>query len=153
MHRRLIAAALAAALATPLAAQTDEAAQAAVNARQSMMTLFSYNLGPMALMAQGRLDYDAATAQAAADNLYSVSRHSQERFWPEGTAHGEFPDSAARPEIWQNLEEFSTRFGNLQDAAAAMQGAAGDGLPALQAAVGDLGGACRACHDDFRVTD
>lgn len=153
MHRPLIAAALALGLCTPLAAQTDEAAQAAVNARQSMMTLFAYNLGPMALMAQGRMEYNAEVAQAAAANLYNVSRHSQERFWPEGTAHGEFPDTDARPEIWQNLEEFSTRFANLQEAAAAMQQAAGEGLPALQAGLNDLGGACRACHDDFRVTD
>lgn len=137
----------------PLAAQADEAEQAAVDARQSLMTLFSHNLGPLALMAQGRLDYDAATAQAAADNLYHLTRHTQDRLWPAGTAHGEFPDSAARAAIWENLEEFSNRYAALQQAAEAMQGAAGGGLQALQGALAGLGGACRGCHEQFRVAD
>jgi cytochrome c556 len=153
MHRPLIAAALATSLCAPVAAQSNDAAEAAVKARQSLMTLIAYNLGPMAQMAQGRVDYDAETAQAAADNLYTLTRHSQERFWPEGTAHGTFDGTAARPEIWQNLEEFSNRYTALQDAAATMQDAAGDGLQSLQGALGDVGGACRSCHDDFRVSD
>ena len=153
MHRPLIAATIALSLGAPFAAHANEAAEAAVNARQSLMTLIAYNLGPMALMAQGRMDYDADIAQNAADNLHSVTRHSMERLWPEGTAHGEMEDTAARPAIWEDLEEFSIRYSNLQDATATMQGAAGDGLSNLQAALGDVGGACRACHEQFRVTD
>jgi cytochrome c556 len=153
MHRPLIAAAIAASLTAPFPAYANEATEAAVKARQSLMTLIAYNLGPMALMAQGRMEYDADIAQYAADNLHAVTRHSQERLWPEGSAHGEFEDTAARPAIWENLEEFSTRYSALQDAAATVQGAAGDGLGSLQGALGDLGGACRACHEQFRVSD
>jgi len=153
MHRRVFATALALALAAPLTSHANDANEAAVNARQSLMTLIAYNLGPMALMAQGRMDYDADIAQRSADNLYNVTRHAQDRLWPEGTAYGEMDDTAARPAIWEDLEEFSHRYSVLQDAAEGVRGAAGDGLSALQGALGDLGGACRACHDQFRVAD
>jgi cytochrome c556 len=150
MHRPLAVAFLALTLSAPLASKADEAA---IEARQSLMTLFSFNLGPMALMAQGRMDYDAETAQTAAANLYHASRHAQDRLWPEGTAQGEFEGSRARPAIWENLEEFASRYSALQDAAANMNEVAGDGLDALQGALGGLAGACRNCHDDFRLTN
>ena len=153
MKRPLAAIALAALTAAPGTALADEAAEAALKARQSLMTLIAYNLGPLAQMAQGRIEYDAALAQASADNLHALTRHSQERLWPEGTAQGELDGSRALPAIWQDLEEFATRYAALQQAVATVQGVAGDGLGAVQGALGDLGGACRACHEQFRVTD
>lgn len=153
MPRPVLVATLALGLATPLAAHANEAGEAAVKARQSLMTLIAYNLGPMALMAQGRMEYDAEVAQNAADNLYTLTRHSQERLWPEGTAHGEMEGTDARPAIWDELEEFSNRFSDLQDASAATREAAGDDLASLQGALSTLGGACRNCHEQFRVTD
>lgn len=153
MSRSLIAAALAASLCLPGAAFANEANEAALKARQSLMSLIAYNLGPLAQMAQGRIDYDAEAAQAAADNLFNLTRHSQERLWPEGTAEGQIEGSAARPAIWENLDDFARRYGDLQTAAATMQEAAGDGLQSLQGALGGLGGACQACHQQYRVSD
>ena len=153
MKRPIAALALAALTAAPGAALADEVAEAALKARQSLMTLIAYNLGPLAQMAQGRIDYDAEAAQAAADNLHAMTRHSQERLWPEGTAHGEIEGSAARPAIWTDLEEFSNRYAALQDAATMIQGVAGEGLGAVQGALGGVGQACQACHEQFRVSD
>jgi cytochrome c556 len=144
---------LALTLALPGAALADEAAEAALKARQSLMSLIAYNLGPMAQMAQGRIDYDAAAAQAAADNLHGLTRHSQERLWPEGTANGEREGSRALPAVWENLEEFAMRYATLQDATTALQAVAGDGLQAVQGALGGVGGACRDCHQTYRLTD
>jgi len=150
MHRSLTVAVLAASLVLPAIARADEAA---VKARQSLMTLIAYNLGPLAQMAQGRIDYNADTAQIAADNLVAVTRHAQDRLWPEGTAQGEIEGSRALPAVWDDLDEFATRYAALQDATATMQAAAGDGLTALQGALGPLGGACQACHQPFRASD
>ena len=41
----------------------------------------------------------------------------------------------------------------LSEAAAAMETAAGQGLESLQGAMGPLGGACGACHEDYRMRD
>lgn len=53
--------------------------------------------------------------------------------------------------IWENLEEFTTRFAALQDGVAAMQTAAGVDLATLQGALGGVAGACQACHQSSRA--
>ncbi len=122
----------------------------AVNARQAQFTLYSFNVGVLAQMAQGQMDYDAEMAQAAADNLYHLTRHDQSRLWPEGTDNESIAGTRALPAIWDDLEGFAGRYSALQDAAAAMQEAAGTDLASLQGALGGLGGTCQACHQEFR---
>jgi cytochrome c556 len=66
----------------------------------------------------------------------------------DGTDKG---DTKARPEIWSERAKFNA-------AAEKMQGemtklamvAKGGNIDAIKAQVGATGGACKACHDDFR---
>lgn len=59
--------------------------------------------------------------------------------------------TGARPEIWQNPQDFSTKLANFQAAAKAFQEAAnGNDIAAIKAKLGTLGQACKACHDKYR---
>ncbi len=59
--------------------------------------------------------------------------------------------TGARPEIWQNPQDFSAKLANFQAAAKAFQEAAnGNDIAAIKAKLGPLGQACKACHDKYR---
>lgn len=148
MLRKIAVLSLAATLSLPAAAWAD---QTAIAARQGQFQMFAFNLGVLGMMAQGRSPYDAEAAQNAADHLFHLTRHLNLAMWPAGSDSDAMAGTRALPVIWTDLEAFATRFGALQDAAAAMQGAAGDGLPALQGAMGGLAGACAACHQNYRA--
>ncbi len=138
--------ALGAAIAFPAMADNDPA----VETRQGQFKLFVHNFGVLGSMAQGRIDYDADLAQTAADNLFHLTRHDQSRLWPEGTDSMSIDGTRAKPEIWDNLDDFVAKFVALQDAAETLQGAAGQGLDTMQGAFGPTAGTCQACHQEYR---
>lgn len=145
-YKTLYGAALVAAFAAPALAQDMNA----VEARQGQFKLYGHNIAVLGGMAQGRMDYDAEMAQTAADNLFHLTRHDQSRLWPEGTDSSMVMETRAKAEIWENLDDFTAKFVALQEASAALQGVAGDGLEALRPAVGAVGASCGACHEDYR---
>jgi len=139
---------IAAALGLALPATANEGA---IKARQGQFQMLGLNLGVLGPMAQGRIAYDAAQAQEAADNLFHLTRNSQLGMWPEGSDNASATGTRALPGIWDNNADFLMRYAALQDAAEAMQAAAGTDLAALQGALGALGGTCQACHQQFRA--
>ncbi|MCL1627153.1 MULTISPECIES: c-type cytochrome [Roseinatronobacter] len=145
-YKIITGAALAVALAAPALAQDNPS----VAARQGQFKLYGHNLSVVGGMAQGRMEYDAAMAQTAADNLFHLTRHDQSRLWPEGTDSSSLIETRAKAEIWENLDDFTAKFVALQEASVALQAAAGNGLDALRPAVGALGQSCGACHEDYR---
>ena len=147
-----LTAALGLAAALPLAAQQDPAA-AAVKARQAHMTLYAANLGVLGGMAQGGIAYDAQAAQAAADNLVALSGLDQGIYWMPGTAVGEVEGTRALPALWEMSDEAMAKGMALHEAAMAMAAVAGDGLEAVQGAMGPLGGVCGSCHESFRQSN
>ncbi|MGP9790006.1 c-type cytochrome [Roseinatronobacter sp. NSM] len=122
-----------------------------IGQRQGQFNLIVHNFAVLGGMAQGRVDYDAALAQTAADNLFHVTRHDQSRLWPEGTDAQSVEGTRALPAIWENLDDFVGKFVALQTAAENVQAVAGDGLDTLRPAVGALGGTCQACHQTYRA--
>lgn len=133
-------------------AQGNDPAAAAVKARQAHMQLYSANLGVLGGMAQGRMDYDAEAAQAAADNLSALASIDQRFYWLPGTHAGAVEGTRALEAIWTDggigaeAEAFTA-------AVAAMQDAAGSGLESLQGAMGALGGSCGSCHESYRQSN
>lgn len=130
----------------------DPAIAAAVKARQATMQLYSFNLGLLGGMAKGEIDYDADAASKAAANLASLTALDQSRMWPQGSDTEALGPEMTRalPKIWTAESKAGEIGGQLKDAAAAMEGAAGGGLDALRGAIGNIGKACGACHDDYR---
>ncbi|MEE9388423.1 MAG: cytochrome c [Paracoccaceae bacterium] len=122
----------------------------AITARKSHMQLYAHNLGILGGMAKGALDYDAAAASAAATNLAALTTLNQATYWPPSSDAMSVDNTRALPNIWENFPDVSAKGGALVQAAAAMAGAAGNGLGDLQAAMGPLGAACGACHKTYR---
>lgn len=145
--RKLIGATtLAAALALPAMAQDNPA----VGARQGQFKIYLQNFGVLGGMAQGRMEYDAALAQTAADNMFHITRLDQTSMWPEGTDSMSIDGTRAAPAIWENLDDFVSKYVALQTAVVALQAAAGTGLDGMRAAVGPVGASCQACHQAYR---
>jgi cytochrome c556 len=132
-------------------AQQDPLA-AAVAARHAHMDLYAFNLGTLGGMAQGAIPYDAAAAQAAADNIVGLTGLNQMAYWLPGTEAGAVEGSRTKAELWANIDDAIAKGMALGEAAVAMQAAAGTSLEALQGAMGALGGACGACHQAYRAS-
>lgn len=147
--RLMTIAALTAFTALPLLAQAD-AAEDAIEARQGYMKMLAINMGTLAGMAKGEIEYDEAAASTAASNIEAISGYALSGLFIDGTADGEVDESDALPAIWENPDGFGTKIAGLAEAAAG----AGEAVKGGQANVGPvvqkLGGSCKACHDDYR---
>lgn len=155
MKRVILSAALAAAIAAPVAIAAEMTPmEKAVKARQSVFQVYSFNIGQLAAMAKGEKEYDAELAQNSADNLVKAATMKNGAMWPAGSDNtGEMKGKTrAKPEIWANYPKVVEKFEALQAAATNMAAAAGT-LDGVKGAIGDLGGACKSCHDDFRAKD
>jgi len=129
----------------------DPAVSAAIKARQSHMQLFSFNLGTLGGMAQGKMEYDAQTAQVAANNLVALASVDFHPYFAVGSSNADVSGTRALPLIWEDPEGVLAALATLQAATAEMAGSAGGGLEGLQAAMSALGGACGACHQAYRA--
>jgi cytochrome c556 len=87
--------------------------------------------------------------RASAAKIADLSQKASGWF-PKGTGP-ELGKTGAKPEIWQNPEDFTTKLRNFQAAAKTFNAASASGdLNAIRAHAGDLGQACKACHDKYR---
>ena len=125
----------------------------AIKARQALMQLYSYNLGILGAMAKEKAPYDAAAASDAAANLLAAVSMKQGTLWPAGsdseTAGNK--ENRALESIWSTYPKIAEAGKEMMEAATALNAAAGNGLDALQGAMGAAGKSCKGCHDDFRA--
>lgn len=95
---------------------------------------------------------DLPTLRANSEKLARLSLASSHWF-PAGTG----PDvgkTRAKPEIWQNAEDFAAKLRSFQAAAQAFGAAArGNDVAAMNARFADLNGTCKACHDKYRAEE
>ena len=124
-----------------------------IKARQAMFQLYAYHSGLLGDMAKGDVEYDAEIALEAAKNLEAASKLGQSTFWPQGSdnSNSENARTRALPEIWESFPDILEKVDGLQKAATALAAVAGDGVDALKAGMGDVGQACKACHQEFRA--
>ena len=74
------------------------------------------------------------------------------RWFPAGSGPAPGLKTSAKPEIWSKPADFRAAQDGLVRAADALQIAAISGnADAIRAAARGLGGACKTCHDQFRV--
>ncbi|MCC0063967.1 MAG: cytochrome c [Defluviimonas sp.] len=143
--------ATASALTLSGAAQAQDAPFAGqIKARQGIMMYRAIQLGTLGAMAKGEVDYDAAAAQKAADNLLSAVTIDTSMLWPAGSDSAADPTSTALPDLWAEGAEVAPKGKAMVEAATAMQAEAGKGLDNLKAAMGAVGAACGGCHKAFR---
>lgn len=150
MKKLLLAATCAAACLTALpAAAQFQKPEDAIKYRQSVFTVMANHFGRVAGMAQGRIPFDA---KAAADNAALANAMAPLAFAAFGAGTDKGMPNRAKAEIWSNAAGFKAKGDDMVAAMAKLDAAAKTGsLDNIKAAVGGVGGACKACHDDFRA--
>ena len=150
MPRLLAAAAVIAGLVTALpAAAQFQKPEDAIKYRQSAFTVMANHLGRVGAMAQGRVPFDA---KVAADNTAIVVAMSTLPFTAFGDGTDKGMPNRAKPEIWRESAKFKAAADKMAEEVKKLDAAARAGnLDAVKAAMGAVGGSCKACHDDFRA--
>ena len=98
-------------------------------------------------MLKGEAPYDGgAVAKAMKDINGSLTTFVT--LFPKGSDTG--GETAAKPDIWDNKAEFDFIAKDLEAATAKAAAAAPSGLDAFKVAFGDVGKACKSCHEKFR---
>jgi len=130
----------------------------AIHARQSIMRTMGISFGPVAAMAQGKIPFDQKAFVADALRVEAVWQlNPTGRFFPAGTDKA-IPGSKiaeytkAKSEIWSEPDKFKKAAEHAGDAIGKLAQAARSGDEgAMKAAAGNVGKACKACHDDFHA--
>ena len=132
--------------ALPAAAQFAKP-EDAVKYRKAAFTVMAAHFGRVGAMVQGRVPFDAAAAQANIEIANSMAKLPFTAFGP-GTDVGE---TRAKPNIWSDNAKFVAAANKMAEEMGKLNVAAKSGnLDQIKAAFGPVGGACKACHDDFR---
>lgn len=143
----LAVASLALVTALPAAAQFQKP-EDAVKYRQSAFTVMANHFGRIGAMANGRVPFDAAAAQANADIVVAMSKLPYTAF---GDGTDKVGNTRALPEVWSKRADFDAGAKKMQDEVVKLQTAAKAGnLDQMKAAFGDAGKSCKACHDNYR---
>jgi cytochrome c556 len=148
--RLILTAAVIAAIPLTVLAQDDDPIHQAIEARHGFYQMLAINMGTLAGMAKGDIAYNEAAASRAAANIEALTHYDLPSLFIEGSAHGQAEDSAAKPDIWTNMDDFRSKFAGLGQAATGASEAVKGGAENVGPVVGKLGAACKACHDVFR---
>ena len=130
----------------------------AIHARQSIMRTMGISFGPVAAMAQGKIPFDQKAFVADALRVEAVWQlNPTGRFFSAGTGKP-IPGSKiaeytnAKPAIWSEPDKFKKAAEHAGDAIGKLAQAARSGdESAMKSAAGNVGKACKGCHDDFHA--
>ena len=149
MTRLMLVAATIAGLVTALPASAQfQKPEDAVKYRKSAFTVMGNHFGRIGAMAQGRVPFDANVAAANADIVVTMSKLPYAGF-VEGTGGSE--KGAPNAKVWSDRAGFDAAAKKMQDEVVKLAAAARtNNLDAMKTAFGSAGGACKACHDDYR---
>lgn len=153
-HRSLVfvAACLALASAWNAYAQDEEESPYAndIQYRQALMKSIGGHVGATAALLSGRIVAEGHLKVHAAA-IAGVTGDVTTYFPKDSTDE----DSAAKPEIWQDWDDFSEKAHAMHDAAIAYNKVvqADAGPDDVRAAFKKLTESCKACHEDYRRKD
>lgn len=124
--------------------------EAAHEAREDFMKVFGQNMKVLSDMAKGDVAYDEAAASAAAAAIEEQSGKDLAALLVPGSSSDDVDESRALPAIWDNVEDVTAKFADLNEAAAGASEAVKGGQDNIGPVLQKLGGTCKACHDDYR---
>lgn len=128
-------------------------AASATETRQAVFKLLRFNMGPIAGMARGKVEFDAALAERNARRMAALAPMIPDLFATMDTREFDV-QTLALPIIWDNMDEFAGNASKLAEAAAGFADvAAGGDKAATMSAFRSVGSACGNCHDRFRADD
>ena len=148
---RLALAALAVTLATTAAAEMKPEEQ--IKTRQAGYTFMSWNMGKIKANLGG--DYNAKQVEAAANAIAGIANSGMGALFGPGTDQsiGDVK-TAVKPAFFKEQDNVGKLAKDYVAAANTLQKVAATGdQAAVKQAFGDLGAACKACHDKYRQDD
>ena len=138
---------LSAALSLPAIAHIERS-EPLQSLRQSYFAIVGMTFGPMGDMVKGDIEWNGEQFAAWASDLAAVSSVTVERGFAPGSDKGK---TRARPEIWDNKADFEEKLGNFRMQAAKLAEVAATGdRQAIADQFRQTGGACKACHDNYK---
>lgn len=124
-------------------------AQWTIKYRQATFTMLAWNIGPISSMVKGETPVDKARLALHAERLAQLSPMILEGF-PADTKTGAPTD--AKAEIWDNMADFRAKATALDEATAKLAKVApGGDMKAIAAGLGEVGNACKSCHQKYRA--
>ncbi len=140
-------------LSTPAvwAQSAEERAQAVADTRQGLLKVVVSYFGPIVAMAREQIPYDGDVVKNNAEKIAALLPMIPDVFRNDTSSYE--LDTEALPDIWQNMDDFTDKTNNATQAAQALAAATAEGQGAAMQAFGALGGACKACHDNYRQQD
>ncbi len=131
-----------------------DAVEDTIKSRQGFYRVVVHNAGQLFAMAKGEMEYDAARATTAANNLVALSTLDNGTLWVADSSKENYPGKTrALQKIWDTYPAVLERMETWKQAVAAVAGVAGGGVEALRTKISDLGGSCKGCHDNFRAKE
>jgi cytochrome c556 len=124
-----------------------------VEARQAGMKQIGKSFKAISDQARGGTP-DAAIVKTNADELARLAAQLP-RWFPAGSGPGQGVKTKVKPEVWTKPADFKAKAAALADATTALAEAARNGSDAAALAphLRAVGGACKACHTDYKAAD
>ena len=120
-----------------------------VKQRQAAMTLQGKYFGPIGAMVQGKMPWDGAIVARNAAYLDALTHMPWDGFH---ASTADVKDQDTKPEAYKEADKFRAAAQKLETEAGKLNVAAKSGdQGAVKVAFGEVGKACKACHDDYRV--
>jgi cytochrome c556 len=120
----------------------------AIKYRQGVFSVIGWNFGSMAAMVKGEKEWNQEVFARNAEIVAFMSKLPAEGFTP-GSDRG---NTKAKPEIWQNMNDFTRKLEAMQaEVAKLAEVSKGGDARAMRAQLSEAGKACKACHDEYRA--
>lgn len=141
VKKTVFAAALILGGATLVSAMSEDPA---VEKRQASMEAMGANMKVLGGMAGGKIPYDMKKAQLAKETIVKESGMIAKNF-KKNVITGK---SEAKENIWSNWSDFEQKASELGIAANMLNVSS---AAMIQGSLAKVGGACKACHSEYRV--
>jgi cytochrome c556 len=114
--------------------------------RQAAMKANGKTMKILGGMAQGESPFDAAVVKEQGEAM-AARFDAVRNLFPPGSDKGP-PETYAKAEIWSDPEGFTAALDQAMNASLALAAVTDEAQ--LKEAVGNVGGACKNCHDKYR---
>lgn len=125
-----------------------------VEARQAGYQFMAWNMGKIkAQVIENKEPYDQAKVAAAANAIAAIAGSGMGALYGKDTSTAQLgKKTRLKPEVFENLEEAGKISGQLAKASQTLKQAADAGdQAAIKKAFGEVGSACKSCHEKFRA--
>ncbi len=116
--------------------------------RKSSFKMIKHHFGPMGGMMKGKIDFNKEVFEKNSNDLATLAVLSANGFDVKATVEG----SRAKPEIWENKDEFDMGMKKFAETTAALATAAKSGeMDTIKPAFGAVADNCKQCHKKYRA--